>query len=98
MQITVENINQNLPLIQESLNHCDFVAFDSEFTGNTISYSDKPHDFDTFNDKYRKSKRAVEQFIAFEIGLTFFTWSQQSKKYEARPFNFLIYPRSTIDP
>ena len=50
------------------------MALDTEFTGNTISYADKPHDFDTFDDKYRKNKRAVERFIAFEIGLTFFKW------------------------
>ncbi len=39
---------------------CDFVSLDCEFTGNVTSQSDKPHDFDTFDDKYRKTKRAVE--------------------------------------
>ncbi len=57
---------------------------------------DKPHDFDTFEDKYRKNKRAVEQFIAFEIGITTFHWDPKKLKYVARPFNFLVYPRSSI--
>lgn len=44
----------------ESINTCEFVAIDTEFTGNMATIFDKPHDFDSFDDKYRKNKRAVE--------------------------------------
>ena len=81
-------------MIEQSIYNCDFYALDTEFTGNTVSYKDKLHDFDTFEAKYRKQKEAVEQFIALEVGLTFFKWEGTS--YKARPFNFLIYPRSAL--
>ena len=97
MQVTVENFNQTLPLLIDSIQKCDFVAIDSEFTGNMETIFDKPHDFDSFDDKYRKNKRAVEKFLAFEIGLTTFLWDTDVSKYVARPFNFLVYPRSTIN-
>lgn len=59
---------------------------------------DKPHEFDTFDDKYRKNKRAVERFLAFEIGITAFNWDAIKNRYIARPFNFIVYPRSTFTP
>ena len=59
---------------------------------------DKPHEFDTFDDKYRKNKRAVERFLAFEIGVTTFHWDKTKHKYIAWPFNFVVYPRSTFTP
>jgi hypothetical protein len=75
MQVTVENFNQTLPLIQQAATQCHYFSFDSEFTGNSVTYEDKPHDFDSFQDKYRKQADAIEQFLAFEIGLTFFIWT-----------------------
>ena len=76
MQVTIENFNESLPLIRKAVESCDFLALDTEFTGNMATSLDKPHEFDTFDDKYRKNKRAVERFLAFEIGLTTFHWNQ----------------------
>lgn len=33
MEVTIENFEQMLPLIEDSINRADFVAFDSEFSG-----------------------------------------------------------------
>jgi hypothetical protein len=43
-----------------------------------------------------KNRRAIRQFLAFQIGVTTFRWSQIKKKYIGRPFNFLVCPRSVL--
>ena len=65
MQITVENFQEKLPTIVNAIRTCEFVAVDCEFTGNLLDLNDKPHEYDTFDDKYRKNKQAVEKFLAF---------------------------------
>ena len=69
---------------------------DTEFTGSKIGIADKPHEFDSLDDKYRKNKSAVQKFLAFQVGITTFIWSSMKKKYIGRPFNFLVYPRSLL--
>lgn len=83
MQVTVENFNECMPIVIKAIESCDFIAIDTEFTGNMATSLDKPHEFDTFDDKYRKNKRAVERFLAFEIGLTTFHWDKSKSKYTA---------------
>ena len=96
MEISLENFNEKLPLIRKSISSCEFVAFDTEFSGNKIFLDDKPHEFDTFKDKYIKNARAIKSFLAFQIGVTTFKWSPIKQKYVGRPFNFLVYPRSVL--
>lgn len=33
MQVTQENLNAQLPIIEQSIKSADFIAFDTEFTG-----------------------------------------------------------------
>ena len=68
---------------------------DTEFTGSKCTIEDKPHEFDTYQDKYRKHRdSAITKFMVTQLGLTTFKWNQTKHKYQGRPFNFLIYPRS----
>ena len=97
MEISIENFSEKLPLIRKSIATAEFIAIDSEFSGNKVTLDDKPHEFDTFEDKYRKNSRAIKQFLAFQMGVTTFFWSDLKKKYIGRPFNFLIYPRSVLN-
>lgn len=56
MDITSNNFFSNIELIRESILTADFIAFDSEFSGLTVGFDDKGHDFDTIEDKYQKLK------------------------------------------
>jgi len=96
MQITIENFQEKLPTIVNAIRTCEFVAIDCEFTGNLLDMNDKPHEYDTFDDKYRKNKQAVQKFLAFQVGITTFYWSAMKQKYVGRPFNFMVYPRSVL--
>ena len=36
MQVTSENFEQVLPLLEDSINRADFIAIDTEFTGKHV--------------------------------------------------------------
>ncbi len=96
MEITIENFDETFEVLAKSIHSCEFIAFDTEFSGSKTGIADKPHEFDTLDDKYRKNSSAVKKYLAFQIGITTFIWSNMKKKYIGRPFNFLVYPRSLL--
>ena len=54
-----------LPLITKSINSADFIAFDTEFSGLSIGFDDKQHDYDSVEDKYQKLKHNCQRMNAF---------------------------------
>ena len=50
MDITSSNFLQHIDLIRESIQSADFMAIDSEFSGLTIGFDDRKHDYDTVED------------------------------------------------
>ena len=96
MEVNLQNFEEKLALFRKSIQNCEFLAFDTEFTGSKLVIEDKPHEFDTFNDKYVKNKAGIEKFTIVQAGLTTFHWSDVKKKYIGRPFNIPIYPRSIV--
>ena len=75
MEVSLENFTEKLPLIRKSIQSCDFVAMDTEFSGSKVTLDEKPHEFDTFRDKYARNSKAIRTFLAFQVGLTTFKWS-----------------------
>ena len=65
MEVSLENFTAVLPLVRSSIQSCEFVAFDTEFTGTKVTLDDKPHEFDTFRDKYARNSKAIRTFLAF---------------------------------
>ncbi|CDW82058.1 oxysterol binding family protein [Stylonychia lemnae] len=96
MEITIENFEQRLPLIKESIQTAEFIAIDTEFSGFQVSDDDKPHDYDTVEERYQKIKYNVQKYLAFQVGICTFHWIEKDKKYTCRPFCFYVYPRSKI--
>ena len=96
MEINLSNFEEQFEFIKKSIASSEFVTFDTEFTGSKLVIEDKPHEFDTFNDKYMKNKIGIQKFTVLQVGITTFYWSSLKKKYVGRPFNIPIYPRSII--
>lgn len=65
MEISLENFTEKLLLVSRSIANADFIAFDTEFSGSKLTLDDKPHEYDTFADKYRKNSHAVKNLLAF---------------------------------
>jgi poly(A)-specific ribonuclease len=66
------------------------------FKGYTLGLEDKPHDYDTVEERYQKVKHVCTKFVAFQIGLCTFKWDDSVRKYTMRPFSFYVFPRSQI--
>ena len=75
MEITIENFEENFELIKKSIQTCEFITFDTEFTGSKPIIEDKPHEYDTFQDKYRKNRLGIQKFMVVQVGITTFFWS-----------------------
>ena len=99
MEVTKENFDEALEIITESIKKWDLIAFDTEFTGFSISEEDKGHDYDTIEDRYQKLKYVCERWKAIQFGLTTFKWQKQSREYIAQSFNFYLLkcPKSIDD-
>jgi len=65
MDITQNNFIEKLPLIKKSIQTADFIAYDTEFSGLSIGFDDKQHDYDTIEDKYQKLKHNCQRMNAF---------------------------------
>jgi hypothetical protein len=59
MEINVENLEEHFEIIKKSISTSEFITFDTEFTGSKAVIEDKPHEFDTFQDKYRKNRMGI---------------------------------------
>ena len=96
MEITQDNFFENLKLIEDSIDQADFIAMDLEFSGYTAGPDDKEHDYDTVEERYQKIRSVINKFVAFQIGICCFKFEDSTKKYEYRPFNFYVWPKSKI--
>lgn len=76
---------------------CDGVTIIDESVdiGYTCGIQDRPHDFETVEERYCKIKELVEQFAMLQYGICTFHWDSVNKKYQARPFNFYIFKQGT---
>lgn len=96
MNIEIDNFEEKFEIIKKSIQSAEFITFDTEFTGSKVIIEDKPHEYDTYQDKYRKNKIGIEKFMVVQVGITTFMWSNCKNKYIGRPFNILVYPRSIV--
>ena len=96
MDITNINFLESLPLITQSIHSADFIAYDTEFSGLSIGFDDKQHDYDSAEDRYQKLKHNCQRMNAFQIGLCTFKWDRAKQRYSMRPFNFYVFPNSSI--
>jgi hypothetical protein len=74
MDILADNYEEKLPLIVDSIKTADFISFDCEFSGLSVGFDDKRHDYDTLETNYQKLKHCVQRMNAFQIGLACFKW------------------------
>ncbi|KAG0003086.1 hypothetical protein BGZ65_002048 [Modicella reniformis] len=91
MEILKEDFVANLPMLQEAIAGCDFVAVDTELTGLATLASRPSDDFAT---RYIKTISDPSKYLTIQLGVCTFTWSDEIGGYEARPFNFPCFPWS----
>ena len=51
------------------------------FIGYTTGIQDRPHEYETVEERYRKMKDTVQKFTPFQYGICTFRWDDVNKKY-----------------
>lgn len=94
MEVTKDNFDEALEVVTQAIRQADLMAFDTEFTGFSISDEDRGHDYDSLEDRYQKLKYVCERCKAIQFGLSTFKWNEKSKEYTSQSFNFYLLKSS----
>ncbi|KAK8793431.1 hypothetical protein WA158_004790 [Blastocystis sp. Blastoise] len=92
VDISSDNFVSMLPEIANNIIHCDFIAFDLEFSGSGVKSYHKSVEADTFETRYGKAKANIDMYSPLQVGLCFFKWSNKRQSYTVRPYNFYLRP------
>lgn len=92
MEIVRSNFLESLPMISEVIESATFLAFDGEFSGLNTKWK-LENAIDTPQERYSKLQNTCKDFIIIQFGLCAFTLDTQKNCYNAKPFNFYIFPR-----
>lgn len=90
MDVTKENFIQLLPEISDTIRNCDFIAFDTEFSG--LHREKCNFFFDTPEERFAKAVETGRDFFVMQFGLACFTRTS-SLKYDNKTWNFYIFPQ-----
>ncbi|XP_069669243.1 pre-piRNA 3'-exonuclease trimmer-like isoform X3 [Periplaneta americana] len=93
-EITRHNFEEKYNEVVEHLKNATVIAVDTEFTGLLSDPEYKPSLFDTGNERYKKLRLSIEQFLVMEVGITTFRCIEDEYKFEANRYTFYIFPRS----
>ncbi|XP_033748844.1 poly(A)-specific ribonuclease PARN-like isoform X2 [Pecten maximus] len=93
MEITRKNFKQRLNFVTESINSADFLAVDGEFTGLDSNNGGHAMPFDTPEVRYQRVRQGACDFLLLQFGICTFHYDEAKMLYEARPFNFYLFPR-----
>ncbi|KAI9479772.1 hypothetical protein LPJ78_003393 [Coemansia sp. RSA 989] len=98
MDVTRENFGKALAKFTQAVAECDFAALDMEMTGLYETREHQPSRLDTREQRYQKLKRSVEAYGVIQVGICLFTWTTKDGVgfYEAQPFNFNVFPASSV--
>ncbi|KAJ2666854.1 hypothetical protein IW148_000582 [Coemansia sp. RSA 1199] len=98
MDVTKDNFGQALNEFTAAIGACDFAALDMEMTGLYESREYQPSREDSCDERYAKLRCSVETFGVVQVGICLFTWKADGDSgfYEAQPFNFNVFPASTV--
>uniref|UniRef100_A0A914X7Y0 Poly(A)-specific ribonuclease RNA-binding domain-containing protein n=1 Tax=Plectus sambesii TaxID=2011161 RepID=A0A914X7Y0_9BILA len=92
MEITSDNFEERLPVIEKAITEADFLSFDCEFTGlGKGNTSVGP--YDTPELIYGKFRQNVGKFVLMQFGLCAFKFIKEENRYEYSCFTCYVYPR-----
>ncbi|KAJ2056133.1 hypothetical protein GGI17_006345 [Coemansia sp. S146] len=103
MDVTRGNFDQALAEFRLAISTCDFAAIDMEMTGLYEDRARQPSHLDTKDDRYSKLFQSVESYGVIQVGICLFSWVDSKPDepkdggyYEARPFNFNVFPCTNV--
>ncbi|KAL4223633.1 Poly(A)-specific ribonuclease pnldc1 [Mactra antiquata] len=98
VEVVKSTFAEQYPLIIEAIKDCDFIALDTEFTGLSVDSEMKPSLFDDGALRYQKLRETASKITMCQLGLSIFSKTSKDNQYEAKTFNFYLYPCSGYGP
>ncbi|KAI1317371.1 hypothetical protein EDD11_008551 [Mortierella claussenii] len=95
MEILRSNFHEELPYIREAIKEAEFVAIDAEFSG-LHTEPNKRTQTTTLEEGYEELRKSATQFLTVQIGISTFTFDPRNGSYIAKPFNFFIFPTTSV--
>ncbi|CAG5129768.1 unnamed protein product [Candidula unifasciata] len=92
MEITRHTFSEQLETVIKDINESAFIAIDGEFTGLDATASGHASHFDTPEERYNKIRQECSDFLLIQFGLCAFKADEEKRRYEAKPYNFYIFP------
>lgn len=92
MDVTKHNFFEELDDILNAIKESTFIAIDSEFTGLDAEGCSHIAPFDTPAERYAKMKNGSTGFLLLQFGLCTFKVDEEKHMYEAKPYNFYLFP------
>ncbi|KAK3768217.1 hypothetical protein RRG08_031749 [Elysia crispata] len=92
MDVTKYNFYEELESILEAIEGSTFLSIDGEFTGLDAEGSCHIAPFDTPPERYSKMKNGSTDFLLLQFGLCAFKVDEEKHLYEAKPYNFYLFP------
>lgn len=92
MDVTRDNFVAIFPFIEKSIKECDFIAFDTEFTG--LYDRKKVNFFDLPYHRYDAVRKAASTYSIVQLGVSCFK-KQSSNQYTCSSFNFFVFRHKT---
>ncbi|GFO44635.1 poly(a)-specific ribonuclease parn, partial [Plakobranchus ocellatus] len=93
MEITKHTFNEQLDSILTAIEESTFLAIDGEFTGLDAEGCSHIAPFDTPEERYLKLRHGSTDFMLIQFGLCAFKVDEEKRIYEAKPYNFYVFPR-----
>ncbi|RUS81843.1 hypothetical protein EGW08_010366, partial [Elysia chlorotica] len=92
MDVTKHNFYEELENILAAIEDSTFLSIDGEFTGLDAEGCSHIAPFDTPSERYSKLKNGSTDFLLLQFGLCVFKVDEKKHLYEARPYNFYLFP------
>ncbi|GFR63916.1 poly(A)-specific ribonuclease PARN [Elysia marginata] len=92
MDITKHNFYEELDNILKAIEESTFLSIDGEFTGLDAEGCSHCAPFDTPSERYSKLKNGSTDFLLLQVGLCAFKVDEGKRMYEAKPYNFYLFP------
>ncbi|XP_022666661.1 poly(A)-specific ribonuclease PARN-like [Varroa jacobsoni] len=90
MDVTRKEFALRKTELETNIKECCFAAIDSEFTG--LAPPRAFHPLDTAAERYSKLRKEISNYLIVQLGLSLFTYDEQTGSYAVKTYNFYVFP------
>ena len=93
VDVTTQNFQEILCLVEKDLQEASFTCLDFEFSGLHTSNCHPISLFDTPPERYKLLCKSCQDFTVLQCGISIFCYDSVSRTYQSNTYNFFLFPR-----